>query len=178
MSIFPLARPVVSPSLRRVWAGVMVLLMAIGVAPIAPADLPTSPRLFATQAVFDAGPERRAQIIDTLADGPAAELPVTWTMLTRAEAQLDDSAAVTLRQDGATLHLTAASTHPGRWTAEPYAVPEGHFGPEQPGVTVLRYDTTATPDRPAEIRVTLTPGGDGVGQQSRSRRPGEPGLLR
>lgn len=81
---------------------------------------------------------------------------IDWTLVTRAKAKIEGE-TVTLTQDGKQLGLSVQSETPGKWTATPYAPPEGFFGEELKDVTVLKWNTQAPENGECELSVTLRP---------------------
>ncbi|BAM03440.1 heparinase II/III domain-containing protein [Phycisphaera mikurensis] len=118
------------------------------------ASVATATRRF----VFDPGPDRGVTVTDELTGlAPAArEEPVAWTLMTEAAVEVDGDSA-TLRRDGKMLRVEMTSSRAGRWHAEPAAPPAGLLGPPLPGVTRLRWTTSAAPDGTLRLEATLRP---------------------
>lgn len=111
--------------------------------------------------VFDAGADRRVEVHDRILTPESRT--VAWTFITHSEVRLQPGdPTATLQRDGRTLRVSMATDQPGAWSAEPYRVPDGYFGPGLPGVTRLQWRTRSEAGRQLELHVVLRPGpGDG-----------------
>ncbi len=110
----------------------------------------------ARRFTFEAGDQRQVVVEDRLIASPGTE--VVWTMLTEAEASADEGGRmVGLEQSGRQLKIEAIGDDAGRWEVAPYRVPDGRFGPAQPGWTQLRWVTRTDQTGRLGLQMTLTP---------------------
>jgi hypothetical protein len=91
-------------------------------------------------------------------EAPATKTSVRWGMVTRAEVQITDGAAV-LSREGKACRLAVLEPSAARLAIVPLDSPPAKHDAPNPGAKMIVFEVTLEPSATARLVVQLVPGG-------------------